>query len=648
MPLVCGSVSLGGGDVSLVQLPVISISHHENGRVVCLGSIELLTLCNSEVAEYFAFIERLFDFVTNHSRTPYGVLILGFATSDAGRLHQNLDSLGIDVIQSDTVVSLAKFKVVITASSCRFGDELARYVNSGGGLICCADNPLSLHAQQMNMCLMHFGLAFSPFQMMTPETRRDCMRLNATPNELLQCRLPWFEDEYQRLLGYDTPDLEELDILVQALRFHLHPFQRVDCCFFDTTYDYSWDYLNRTTYQQPEGLCHGSAQQLVSILLCDIIARQDPARFKEEHHLASIFPGIFCPDDLESGTLVAEYAPGVLQSTGLWLPAGIVSEVTCSRRSVEGFVIQIGVHSENLLETPAPWKRWPVVTQTFSVVSFPMRIGSPFGGLVYFKHNQSVRFHGRSIQFRFSNVVRAPFYTNAESWPALRGLGPPWTEIETKFTTFTVPSEFCREVRDFHYVVRLFDALTTELFVFLSAPNRQPKRFRVVFDIDLPKGGSVCSYPLVMSYDAIAGVLFGRGPTTDLFAIFMMLGICSLPETNLEPAIEAALGALVAAHLFLKTWPKASPLDFTFGRLSPVFFELWTIYQRHDKKLIPWALSRFYEVAPRLTSEESARFIANELAIAADRDFSSLLEKMLNTAPSLQKQFPEYKLEEDE
>jgi hypothetical protein len=358
-----------------------------------------------------------------------------------------------------------------------------------------------------------------------------------------------------------------------------------------------------------------------------------------------LFPGVYEPEKLDHGVAALDCTPDFLQFTGFWLPAGKISTVTCSRANIQGISIQIGVHSQNLLETPAPWKRWPMVTKVFTIEQFPAQISSPFGGLVYLFHSKETRFKSKSIQFRLSNVTRAPLYKDDTTWAATRALGPPWAEIETKFVIFTVPSEMVRTAETFRYVGRLFDTLVPELHNFVGV--KLHRRFRLVFDVDLPKGGSVCVNPLMMSYDAIEGILLMKGPTSDLFAVFMELAISLLPEGALSAHVEAAIGALAAAHLFVKTWPKVSPLDFTFEKMSPLFVELWAVYQRNDKRLFHGVLARFSEIQAHQPTEpeESARIIVAEMTAIAGREFPEILDKMLHQVTN---QLPEYHFDEED
>jgi hypothetical protein len=627
-------------------LPAAAIACHGQGKLACLGSIEILSSLNPEVAEYLAFLETLLEFVSGLHGTTFSVLILGLPQIAGGQIVQNLGTLGLSAERSDDLKPLSKFRVVITLSSCQYGPELSEYLNQGGGLLCCAVPSLDLSAHVLNPYLMKFGLAFCPYHVVTPEARREAMRVFMRAHELSKWRLESLIESYQGIINSADPEIGELAHVIQALRFHLSCFTYGEAQEFETVCEESWAFLRKTTYEQPEGLCHGEAQQLVAVLICDIMMRTDSSKFAEAtRHLASHFPGVYEPEKLDNGRVVLEYQPDFLQFTGFWLPAGVVSTVTCSRANIKGISLQIGIHSQNLLETPAPWKRWPIVTKTFAVDQFPVQISSPFGGLVYIFHSSESRFKSNSVQFRFSNVTRAPLYQNDSTWISTRALGPPWAEIETQYVIFTVPADIVRASGSFRYLNRIFDALTPELFVFMGVKGHP--RFRVVFDIDLPKGGSVSVSPLMMSYDSIEGILLMKGPTSDLFAVFMAIAITFLPDGALSPHVEAAIGALAAAHIFAKAWPKVSPFDFTFERMSPLFVELWSIYQRNDRKMFPGILARFAEAqAQRPTEpEESGRFIIAEVTAAAGKDFPDLVEKMHKPADA---QLPEYYFEEDD
>ncbi|OHT10298.1 hypothetical protein TRFO_04336 [Tritrichomonas foetus] len=315
-----------------------------------------------------------------------------------------------------------------------------------------------------------------------------------------------------------------------------------------------------------------------------------------------------------------------------------------SRDEIEDYFddisIQIGCHSESLLESPGPWKRWPVIVDTFKFNDQQeITIGSPFGGILYVcSENRDGRV--RVLNLSFTNVCFCPYYRGKDNWITPKESDVPWGEVQTNFASITAPTSYLKKYPNLDTFAKTLDAMIKELYVFTgSNPKR---RFRIVFDIDRPKNGSTSAYPLMLGYDMIDPIFSIDEPSSELFSLIMMLAITTLPENALDPNIEAAFGALTAAHVFKKSWKKINPVEFIYEHTSPVFKELWKIYSENDVKLIPTALVRFHQHlrVEKTSFEDSIKSIVDEMASIADKDFSKLLEEALH--PSEDEQFPLY------
>jgi hypothetical protein len=122
-----------------------------------------------------------------------------------------------------------------------------------------------------------------------------------------------------------------------------------------------------------------------------------------------------------------------------------------------------------------------------------------------------------------------------------------------------------------------------------------------------------------------------------------------LPESDLSPYIELAFGALGAAHTLSKFAKPFIPGDVMLTNMSPVFKELWDLYERHDRRSFPEVLAMFRDAlkAAPMTPEETITFLVNAVEKVMEGDFSSLTEKMNSPQGDDRDLLPEYRFDPD-
>lgn len=357
---------------------------------------------------------------------------------------------------------------------------------------------------------------------------------------------------------------------------------------------------------------------------------------------------------------------------------GPTNETTTSENdnsmSFEDLFIQIGSQSESLLSSPGPWKRWPNVVVTYPITEDTFEISSPFGGLIYIndayfaqssyfssdicttnenenQNNDSKTNRPRKMIIKFSNVIRCPFFSSTDRWNETKDSQVPWSEISTKYSIITLPTEALRKINNLELKVKIIDNIIKEILTFSCYSFH--RRFRLVFDIDSPKTGSTSSYPLVLSYDTLDSFINIDTPSSEVFAMILKISIVTIPENSLHPNVEASFGALIASHTLLRIYSTKvkSPYEFIYGHMTPIFNELWNIYTRNDKKLFQTIFGRFQHICkydPFLTNEESVQYIVSEMESITEKKFPSFLEEALHPGENEDEQFPEYIVEEEE
>jgi hypothetical protein len=645
MGLVVGHVSVSDGTALAVQMAAVAIAAYGDTRLTCFGSVDMLLRCEVESAEYFLFLENLLTFSVG-PRGGAPILVLGMLPAHFTRLERSLNYLGYAVEQWAAVTEpLGRYSVVITLSSSIYGGEIADFLRLGRGVICCADTPLVAHSHTINQHLAPFGLLFTTSQVITAQVKFEGMHLRQSAEELHKWSLPSLITAFEKILEDDASKPGVLENSVSFLRHSICCFERCSEPLLQQLSELSWDYLNKTNYRQEDGLCHSPAQVLVGILLSEIQTKMDPQSIEGNTDLGAIFPGAHHPEALEVCRAALRFDRGVAQATGVWLPAGVISTVFCSASAPPPIFVQIGAHSECLLECPPPWKRWPIATQTFEIRTFPAEIASQFGGLLYVWHEAATRFD--EIELKFTESCWAPMWSGAdpERWARTKAMTAPWGEIQTQYALFTVPSEYVKDNEALTVFARWFEKLAEELQLFFR--QNPPRKFHVVFDVDLPETGSMSTDPIVLSCDAIEGILKVASVTSEMFELLVMMAICMLPESQLDPYNELALGALAAGHTLSKFFKGFSPNDVMLANMSPVFKELWDIYEHHDRRGFAEVLSMFsYALkAGPMNPEESVKFIVNATEKVMDGSFPTLLEKMMSPQGDDRDLLPEYKFD---
>lgn len=313
-------------------------------------------------------------------------------------------------------------------------------------------------------------------------------------------------------------------------------------------------------------------------------------------------------------------------------------------------------HTDSLLKSSGPYKRWPNVTQLFQyeTESEKLIIASPFGGLIYIVVDEKNQKQFK-INVTFTNVCQSVFIkpydksdNNSDDYKFDDGIFPPWGEIQTKYVCFTIPLSEIIKIQNVFQFAQYFDKLISILLKFIGFKRK--KLFRIVFDINSPIGGSTNSYPLMLNCNCIEGIFLNELPSSDLFTALMMIAIASFPDDSLNPNIEVAFATLSVAHTFKMMWPDVSPCQFTYTNVIPLFTEMWEIYEKEDPDIFAKAFFAFQQSnkEKKFTSDESFALIVNKLSSLSNNDYSYLIKDAENYSISTPQKLPQYKVSDDD
>lgn len=649
-----------------LHLPTIGIARYEQGRIICLGNLSFLVNNKSDEGESLSFLENMIEFAAGNPILPINVLLLGMYPKEAESIKRIFRDFrfNFEILTDIKDKDLSKYAVIFSMSNCTYGEELYNYICNGGGLICSSsfleDDPQGQFC--INKSLSKCGIAFSSIQKKFKFRQKSVTRTCPDPSELEKLSFPYFVHQYYEFLDSDAEiNILQFSELITYFRIYLVCFERSNNHLFKDILRTSFLYLEKTNYCQPEGLFYSEIHQLIAVLLSDLFTKLSPELFTPEfsNKCSEIFPGHFMIEKLQNASikLNVHFSSIEWYSTGLWLPAGVISEVKIQPQNFSNISIQIGSHADSLLDSPPPFKRWPVINQLYNVdgTKNPIQIASPFGGLIYIVVNEIKKSRAQELRVHFTNVCHSIFFKegedNSEVYNSINfneSEIPLFGEIKTKFVYFTLPFEEIKKIGKIENFIKYFDGLVQELLMFIG--YKPPNLFRIVFDVQSPTEGSTIMYPLVLNLDIMDELFLNEEPSSGLFATLMKIAIVCFPEGSLNPNVEAAFAALSVAHTFNKKWPGVSPDEFIYEHFMPLFAELWEIYQSKGPKLLSVSLLYFQQsqMEKKTSYEESIKIIVNKMSTVMKEDYSYIIDNALKISNLGSQEFPSYIIEEEE
>jgi hypothetical protein len=141
-------------------------------------------------------------------------------------------------------------------------------------------------------------------------------------------------------------------------------------------------------------------------LLIEVSPRLPP-EFVKPNHQGKILPGITGNIQLKDFEIELMIEEDVWIQTGLWLPVGAKGVMKCDNFYPDVYV-QIGSHTESLVNCAPPWKRWPHVISILPLTESLVIVASPFGGIVYFVLEMGAFFLPSRLVFQFEGFSQYP------------------------------------------------------------------------------------------------------------------------------------------------------------------------------------------------------------------------------------------------
>jgi hypothetical protein len=534
----------------------------------------------------------------------------------------NSQNHGVLMIPSDLVLTAQDYATVVD------------YVtNQGGGLaVFYVADPGPVVLPPTTQLLRHFGLSFAGVIINENVVPTIPMNVTTDFSTAGQASFRSLVDKFGSVLGGGTASLPDLIGLIHNLRCQMTALDN-DREFLPGVISDVMAFLERTHYQTPEGLFREPSQALVGAFLGSVFPHVDPdfTKAAPEHYRSSAEVGSF--------ELSFPVMADLWLSTGLWLPAGAVGQITFSDIA-GGLTVQVGSLVSDLSAVAGPYQRWPVTFISRRAKALTTKVASPFGGIVYLSWD-SPAFDAGSITAVFDGFCRHPVVDSCDPtlWEETRDLDVPWGEIVIDKLIFTVPTALMRQIGDFAGIFRKYRTVMKQLDAFMHPDP--PRSYRVIFDVNLVEKGPSLDYPILCGMDQADSLLLKLDRVTeDFFALVCVFSTLSLRDC-FDTVTETAIGSVAAAVVCQALFPDFDPKTCDGFEPPPLFPELWKIQKIPGQDLISKTLAIFQDLDYEVSDVPEDLWIdfVKEMSRLAGINFTPLLETArpipLNVAESL-------------
>lgn len=561
-----------------INLPIVCLSRISNGRFIYIGSIDFLAPSILHNTETSAFLENLVSWSADYKLQSIKITLLGFSSTLISSLQGSFNSYGygLEIPRGPPKILLSTLVFMTSNYYCdHLEDLIMDYVNRGGTVIVFAnqvnsdtDNGL----QAMNV-LKESGLAFAKSNLYQHES----IVFSSTMEYLHSFSFPNMLQRYFDIIhnaeSIDDIDIHLLDDTISQLRYYVNSMNEFNEKAALELYHESLDFFEKVGYiTESNEFCPHVVHNMITVILSELIHKFAPMDIVPAPHI-DIFPGICEEPPYKSRIkLRLSVKPHSWNSTGLWLPPGVVATVETDIPAT----IQVGSHSVCLLVKQGPWKRWPsVVSRFFVVPNQETEIATPFGGIVYVINDKL-----KPIHLTFKNVARYSFYISHKPnlWDQTKNYKAPWSEIQMKTAIFTLPTEYLKKIDDLGSFCNIYDQLIAETYTFIGI--KVPEGKRVVFDVDFPENSQISTIThetFVFTVDYLNDLINYRQVNAAIVTFLTRLALSNIDGSFYDSTIESTLSTLAACYAVKKVWPDESPLLAIPGKISNLFYDLFVL-----------------------------------------------------------------------
>jgi SepF-like predicted cell division protein (DUF552 family) len=489
---------------------------------------------------------------------------------------------------SDTFPKYPKYQMVITTTGSSQISEIKQFVYEGGGVVIGDVSRIEEQNPDMYDWLYQLGILFPECNVLVGKPSSGHINIHSTGIDNLKYRFRELVSRYVEIVEKSEPiDIPTYDKLVVTLRYNIIGCPRKSDEVMERLARVVMDFSNKiNSVDDDHRICPDMIQGITMVLLCEILPRL-PAEFFRDSNWSSFFPGDCGRCALQTYHIAYDFSEFEWASTGIYLPAGVVATVTRHDKTNQRIVIAVGAHADCLLIRRGPWKRWPVSTLQYEMLTESMTIASPFGGPIFLIPDFDEVEMPVTIELEFRGVTVYPQWDvlDPKVWEISKISTAPWGEIQTDFATFTISVDVIADLSDseLEMIVKTLDRLFECVSNLLSNPSVRQCRF--IFDVEMANDRFTSRYPIFLPIE-IAFSVFDPGickngqPNSDLFSVCELYAAQIVPAGGFGSQNNMAISSLAAAHAFRTVYPGSDPLQFVspgFHIETSVFMKLWKL-----------------------------------------------------------------------
>ena len=712
-----------------VIFPAIGFARLEMGRVLCLGSFEILALCDESDENYVLFIENLLRWAGGPNPMVRNALVSNGIGEYSDDILFNLRGLGyaLEIMKDNMVIDYTKYSFLIVESAFQNTDGMVDFLINGGGLIVAPSPTDAKNRFNINSVISQAGIAFPIHDLGYVHHAIDTSRnridqnlkklneqqyeqedneeffdikndqnnpgiesveiendtneingnnekenlnedlngneINASSAQNLNENLKQNDNEHSEnnkdeIFNYIATTkfddlrkftfisllknpldcinsankkkisqqdfLEKIDSMLSSIRLDIELLNRGQCGQLSYLCDSILTYLNNSEYEKDGTICTEPLQAMLAMIVTESFLKMESNELGQ-FDLGQIFPGV-THQYTEEASIHVTLKSNKWYSSGLWLPPNVISFVSFPKYADDIF-IQVGSHTE-FIARPGPWKRWPSVVLTFEVTRPQIEIATPYGGMVYFFMKKPVT-EKKPIKFRacFTDACLCPFYSvyNQAKWSKTLDNQVPWAEIQTKYAIFTVPTNIAKSNPKLDDFSILIDDLIMQVNRVFGVQN-EDQQYRIVFDVEFPKEGYICGYPIIMNIDFAAPLFESNEPTSELFMLLTIIGLHCIHEGSLEHRFESALASAASGYAFIQKWSNINPTDYSQNK-SRLFKNLFHILVKNGPNIFQTTNLSLKDSrnAQHMTRSRGTKYFLKCLSTVTNEDLKSLL-----------------------
>jgi hypothetical protein len=628
LPLAFAPVCGRAGMPLELELPTVVAGMVHSRRILLVSHIEMVARCDPRDPELSAFLEFIVTFSAATQRDKYHVLILACPTGPALQIQQNLRASDVVAEVLTEPGDLRRYQVVITTPEYPDFAMFDQCMKLGRGMVFCGVGRNTKVSPQARKLFEEFGIGVPRCTVALGDPAANFRRLPTQPKVFMRRRFPHFCEKFvQKCTDPENCKLGSLDKLVAKLRYCVSSLTDQVYPDLGKVWEACWRYLDATgcySAEDPDTFGSTVGHEIVSSLLVEIMVKV-PAEMHEVNDRSRPFPGP-CELELTSYRCKIEATSVCWYSTGLYLPAGVVSTVTVPK-PIENCYVQIGSHTNMVQTKPMPWKRFASVITRFRLDQKTIKISSPFGGIVYII---TKRDDVPAFEATFRGIGRYPTFSvmDVHIWEEAKVFKAPWSEFETAFAIFTLPTPLLLSIFDPAGTADEMDELLKLLLTFTADDSVCPNR--IIFDIETDSQNE-SFYPIVLPVEAAQPILELNEPSEWLLKMLARIAARSIPAEGFPRAARVGLAAVAAFAVADQHWPRHDQKLIKILALNnPLFQSYLAIYQQIDPEIWPKAFEHIRTMKSR--DESSYRAFVGAINRLSNSNFSAVMLDHEHTA----------------